>query len=396
MIHRDLQHKLIEALNNTPVVALVGPRQSGKTTLALQIAQEIQGKKSSYLDLELDSDLTKLDDPEGYLGRFARKLLIIDEVQRKPDLFRILRGLVDRRKRAGEKSGQFLLLGSASRELLQQSSESLAGRIHYMELSPFSAWEIYNTDPIGFNPDKLWFRGGFPDSYLAETDDGSWTWRSDFIASYVERDIPLMGPQVPATRMKKFWAMLAHYHGRQISFTDLSRSLEVSHPTVRSYLDILTDFYMVRQVQPWSGNTKKRLVKSPKIFLRDSGILHKLLNISNFDTLLGHPLVGASWEGYVAENIIINLSDKWQYSYYRTTTQTEIDLVLEGPRKEVWAIEIKRSAAPIVGRGFHIACEDIAATHKFVVYAGAERFPMSNNTEAIGLIGFLKLIKERA
>jgi uncharacterized protein len=392
MITRDLEPRLINALENMPVVALVGPRQSGKTTLALQITP---GKESSYLDLELDSDLSKLDDPESYLKRFAGQLLIIDEVQRKPDLFRILRSLVDVRKRAGEKSGQFLLLGSASRDLLQQSSESLAGRIRYLELSPFSALEIYTTDPLGFNPDKLWFRGGFPDSYLAGTNNESWAWRTDFISSYVERDIPLMGLQVSPTRMKKFWSMLAHYHGRQVSLSELARSLEVSHPTMRSYLDILTDFYMVRQIQPWSGNTKKRLVKSPKIFIRDSGILHRLMNISDFDAFLGHPLAGASWEGFVAENIIINLSDKWKYSYYRTATQTEVDLVLEGPQRQVWGIEIKRSAAPIVGRGFHLACEDLQTTHKFVVYAGTERFPMSNNTEAIGLIEFLKLIKEQ-
>ncbi|GAA0553718.1 ATP-binding protein [Chitinophaga japonensis] len=350
-------------------------------------------KKSSYLDLELDTDLSKLSDTEGYLKLFKNQLLIIDEVQRKPDLFRVLRGLVDIRKRAGEKAGQFLLLGSASRDLLQQSSETLAGRIRYLELSPFSVMETYKNDPLGFNPLKLWFRGGFPDSYLATTDDESWEWRSDFISSYVERDIPLMGPQVSATRMKTFWSMLAHYHGQQIVLSEIGKSLEVSHTTIRSYLDILTDFYMVRQVQPWAGNTKKRLIKSPKIYLRDTGILHKLLNISDFDSLLGHPVVGASWEGFVAENIIVNLSNKWRYSYYRTTTQTEIDLVLEGPGSQVWAIEIKRSAAPTIRKTFHTACEDIGATRKFVVYSGMERFPMPEKTEAIGLIDFLKLIK---
>jgi predicted AAA+ superfamily ATPase len=392
MIPRDLEHNLINALTNMPVVALVGPRQVGKTTLALQIVEHGFSKKTSYLDLELDTDLAKLSDPESYLRRFENQLLIIDEVQRKPDLFRILRGLVDIRKRAGENAGQFLLLGSASRNLLQHSSETLAGRIRYLELSPFSAMEVYKTDPLGFNPEKLWFRGGFPNSYLAGTDNESWEWRNDFISSYVERDIPLMGPQIPATRMKKFWTMLAHYHGQQIVLTDLGKSLEVSHPTIKSYLDILTDFYMVRQIQPWAGNTKKRLVKSPKIYLRDTGLLHRLLNISDFDSLLGNPILGASWEGFIAENIIIQLSNKWQYSYYRTTTQTEIDLVLEGPKKEVWAIEIKRSSAPVLKKGFHSACEDIDATHKFVIYSGTERFPMAGGAEAIGLIEFLKLM----
>lgn len=393
MIVRALEPVLMLALQKVPLIALLGPRQAGKTTLALEMTRKGIDKKSAYLDLELDSDLSKLDDAEAYLRRFENQLLILDEVQLKPHLFRLLRGLVDIRKRAGEKAGHFLLLGSASRDLLQQSSESLAGRIRYLELSPFSALEIYNTDPLGFNPDKLWFRGGFPDSYLSETDQDSWAWRTDFISSYVERDIPLMGPQVPAARMKRFWAMLAHYHGRQVSQSDLGRSLEVSHTTIRTYLDILTDFYMVRQIQPWSGNTKKRLVKSPKIFLRDSGILHRLLNIPDFGALLGHPLSGASWEGFVAENIIIHLTDKWRYSFYRSVSKAEIDLVLEGPARQVWGIEIKRSGAPVLTKGFHEACKDIGATQKFVVYAGTERYPMTGGAEAIGLIEFLKLVR---
>jgi uncharacterized protein len=393
MIARELEDKLLAALNNMPVVALLGPRQVGKTTLALQIAKKGLDKKSAYLDLELDTDLNKLNDPESYLRRFENQLLIIDEVQRKPDLFRVLRGLVDIRKRTGEKSGQFLLLGSASRDLLQQSSESLAGRIRYLELSPFSALEVYNSDPLGFNAEKLWFRGGFPDSYLAVTDNESWEWRNDFVSSYVERDIPLMGPQIPGTKMKRFWSMLAHYHGQQPSLTDLGKSLEVSHTTARSYLDILTDFYMIRQIQPWAGNTKKRLVKSPKIYIRDSGLLHKLLNISDFESLLGHPSIGASWEGFVCENIINQLSTKWQYSFYRTHSQTEIDLVLEGPGKQVWAIEIKRSSSPAIKKNFHNAAEDIKATKKFVIYAGTDRYPLGDDTEAIGLIEFLQLIE---
>ena len=394
MITRELKNRLVNALENVPVVALLGPRQVGKTTLALQIAEQVLNKKSGYLDLELDTDLNKLDDPESYLRRFENQLLIIDEVQRKPDLFRVLRGLIDIRKRNGERAGQFLLLGSASRDLLQQSSETLAGRIRYLELTPFGILEIFKMDKLGFNPEKLWFRGGFPDSYLAETDNESWKWRNDFISTYVERDIPLMGPQIPATRMKKFWTMLAHYHGQQIVLSELSKSLEVSQPTVKSYLDILTDFYMVRQIQPWAGNTKKRLVKSPKIYLRDTGILHKLLNISSFEGLLGHPVLGASWEGFVIENIIVQLSEKWQYSYYRTSTQTEIDLVLEGPDQQVWAIEVKRSSAPKISKGFHSACDDIKATNKFVIYSGMERYPMSNHTEAIGLTDFLQLLEE--
>ncbi len=394
MIPRLLKTDLTNALNSMPVVALLGSRQVGKTTLALEIGEEYTDKPTSYLDLELDSDLAKLDDPEGYLRRYENHLLIIDEVQRKPDLFRVLRGLVDIRKQAGEKSAQFLLLGSASRDLLQQSSETLAGRIRFLELPPLSILEVQATDPLGFNPEKLWFRGGFPDSYLAENDETSWNWRSDFISSYVERDIPQMGLRIPAARMRRFWMMLAHIHGQQVNLSNLGKSLEVSHTTIRNYLDTLTDLYMIRQIPAWAGNTKKRLVKSPKIYLRDTGLLHRLLNISDYETLLGYPSMGSSWEGFIIENIITALSNKWQYSHYRTTSQTEVDLVLEGPGQKIWAIEVKRSVAPKVGKGFHLACADMCATHKFVVYAGSERFPMAGNTEAIGIVEFLQLIRE--
>ncbi|MFN5477669.1 MAG: ATP-binding protein [Sphingobacteriales bacterium] len=395
MITRSLENRFNRALDSMPVVALLGPRQVGKTTLALEIAGKRLEKKWAYLDLELESDLSKLTDAESYLKGFEGRLLIIDEVQRRPELFPLLRGLVDARKRKGEKAAQFLLLGSASRDLLYQSSESLAGRIRYLELSPFKVWELHQHDPLGFNVNKLWFRGGFPDSYLAASDEDSWEWRNDFIATYVERDLPGMGPRIPSARMKIFWTMLAHFHGQQIVYSSLGKSLEVSHTTIKTYLDILTDFYMVRQIQPWSGNTKKRLVKSPKIYLRDTGLLHKLLNIPSYESLLGNPMIGASWEGFVAENIILQLTDQWRYSYYRSSTQAEIDLVLEGPDDEVWAIEIKRSAAPQISRGFHTAAEDIKATRKFVVYPGSERFPMGQSTEAIGLIAFLQMIYHR-
>ena len=394
MILRRLKIDLIKALETMPVVALLGSRQVGKTTLALEITQTLINKPTTYLDLELDSDLAKLADLESYLRRFENQLLIIDEVQLKPDLFRALRGLVDLRKRTGERNTQFLLLGSASRDLLQQTSETLAGRIRFLELKPLSIFEVQATDPLGFNPEKLWFRGGFPDSYLAANDDDSWNWRSAFISSYVERDIPQMGLQIPAARMRRFWTMLSHFQGQQVNLSNLGKSLEVSHTTIRNYLDILTDLYMIRQVQPWAGNTKKRLVKSPKIYVRDTGILHRLLNISNYEMLLGHPVIGHSWEGFIIENIIGILSDKWQYSYYRTTTQTEIDLIIEGPGAEVWAIEIKRTAAPKVKATFHTACADVGATRKFVVYSGTERFPIADNTEAIGIVEFLGLIKE--
>ncbi|GMQ25148.1 ATP-binding protein [Algoriphagus sp. oki45] len=393
MIHRTLENKLIQGLKSMPVVVILGPRQVGKTTLALEFAKPLLDKPVHYLDLELDSDLAKLDDPESYLRQFENQLLVIDEVQRKPDLFRIIRGLVDIRKRAGEKAGHFLLLGSASKELLQQSSETLAGRIRYLELTPFTANELHQNDPLGFSLEKLWFRGGFPDSYLAESDQESWNWRQDFITTYVEKDIPLFGPQVPATRMKRFWTMLAHFHGQQANLSNIGKSLDVSHTTVKTYLDTLQDFFMVRQVQPWSGNIKKRLVKTPKIFIRDTGLLHGLLSIYNFDQLLGHPIIGASWEGFVVENILNTISSTWTPRYYRSSNQAEIDLILERNNQEVWAIEVKRSSAPSLSAGFHNACEDIGATKKWVIYSGKERFPVKNETEVIGLIEFLGLLK---
>ena len=391
MIKRSLESSLRTALAAMPVVALLGPRQVGKTTLALEVAKAAD-KPTAYLDLELDSDLAKLDDPEAYLRRFENQLLIIDEVQRKPDLFRLLRGLVDIRKRAGEKSGQFLLLGSASRDLIQHSSETLAGRIRFLELSPFSVLEIHQHRQRNAGLEKLWLRGGFPDSYLAKTEDDSWSWRSDFIASYVERDIPFMGPRVAATTMRRLWSMLAHNNAQQVNYSKLGASLGVSYKTVKNYIDTLTDFYMLRQIQPWAGNSKKRLVKAPKIYVRDSGLAHRMLNIPDIETLLGHPAIGASWDSFVIENILRTISDKWQHSFYRTSAQAEVDLVLEGPNRQVWAVEIKRSSAPTVTKGFHFACEDIRATKKFLIYPGTERFPLANDIEAMGLLAFLEML----
>lgn len=389
MIKRDLQKTVLAALSNMPVVALLGPRQVGKTTLALQLA-ELVGKETAYLDLELDSDLAKLTDAEAYLRRFEHKLLIIDEVQRQPDLFRLLRGLVDARKRSGEKTAQFLLLGSASRDLIQNSSETLAGRIRFLELNPFSVLELAQEDKR-FDMETHWMRGGFPDSYLAPSDNESWAWRSDFISSYIERDIPLMGPHISATTMRRLWSMLAHNNSQQVNYSKLGESLGVSYKTIKSYIDILTDFYMLRQLPPWSGNTKKRLVKAPKLYFRDSGLAHRFLMIPDFESLLGHPAIGASWEAYVIENILNQVSDKWQYSFYRTSAQAEVDLILEGPGQQVWAIEVKRSLSPALSKGFYYACDDISATHKFVIYPGEDSFPLSKGVEVMGLSAFLRI-----
>ncbi len=392
MITRLLQEKLIRALQTSPVTALLGPRQVGKTTLALRVINFLD-KETIYLDLQSDADYNKLSDAEAYLKRFQGKLLIIDEVQRKPDLFRILRGIVDERKRKGEKTCQFLLLGSSSRDLLQHSSESLAGRIRYLELTPFNTFEMALNQGDSFNLNGFWIKGGFPDSFLATDLSDSWNWRNDFIATYMERDLPSMGVGVQPGQLKRFWKMLAHYHGNQINFSELGRSLELSHTTIKSHLDLLTQFYMVRQLQPWSGNIKKRLVKSPKIYIRDSGILHSLLHISNDEVLQSHPSIGASWEGLVIESILTLLDTRWKYSYYRTATQQEIDLVLETPFGETWAIEIKRTSAPKLGRGFYEACNDINATQRWLINKNNDRYPLPNNVEVIGLIDFLTMLQ---
>jgi len=394
MIQREKSQQLVDALQSMPVVALIGPRQVGKTTLALEVSKKLQ-KPVSYIDLESDADFNKLSDAEAYLKRFSGQLLIIDEVQRKPELFRLLRVIVDERKRNGERSGHFLLLGSASKDLLQKTSESLAGRIRYMELSPFLATELEKNEKESFDLEKLWLRGGFPDSYLKSGEQESWDWRRDFFSTYVERDIPSMGIGGAVTQIKRFWKMLAHYHGNPINLSEFGRSLELSHTTIRNYLDLLTDFYMIRQLPPWSGNVKKRLVKNPKIYLRDSGILHSLLQLPSMDALLSHPISGASWEGFVVENIINQLDETWDYSYYRTATQIEIDLVLHSPDNEIWAIEIKRTTAPKLKRGFYEACEDIKATHKWVVNANNDRYPLPENVESIGLVMFLKLLQNK-
>jgi predicted AAA+ superfamily ATPase len=394
MIKREIQERLYDAIEAMPVVALLGPRQVGKTTLAIEVSQRVK-KKANYLDLESDSDFNKLADAEAYLKRFSDELLVIDEVQRKPDLFRIIRGIVDARKRKGEKAGHFLLLGSSSRELLQKSSESLAGRIRYLELTPFTTSELYQEEGDPFDLEKKWLRGGFPDSYLASSNQDSWLWRIDFISTYMERDLPSMGVNIAPPILKRFWKMLAHYNGNQINYSELGRSLELSHTTIKSHLDVLTDFYMVRQLSPWSGNIKKRLVKTPKIYLRDSGILHSLLGLSNIEALLSHPAMGASWEGFVTESILNILNNQWTYSYYRTATQIEIDLVLQTPQQEVWAIEIKKSTAPKLGRGFFEACNDIKATHKFIVNANNESYPLNNGVEVIGLLDFLEMLKSK-
>lgn len=371
------------ALRTRPVVALLGPRQVGKTTLARLVADEMT-KPSVYLDLERPSDRAKLGDAELFLSRQTKRLTILDEVQRMPELFPLLRSLVDERIRGGEKTGHFLVLGSASRDLLRQSSESLAGRISYLELSPFTLDEV-ERPRRRLDIDRLWLRGGFPDSYLAHDDGQSDEWRGQFVETYLTRDLPQLGLRLPSELLARFWTMLAHGQGDQLNAARLAGSLGVSGNTVRHYLDVLTELFMVRQLRPWSGNSTKRLVKSPKVYVRDSGLAHHLTRILEVDSLLGHPLCGASWEGFVIENVLAQLPDSWQASYYRTSAQAEIDLVLEGPRSQVIAVEVKRTLSPTLSKGFRFGFEDIGATKGIVVMPAGTRFPLSEQVEAVPL-----------
>lgn len=380
MLKRLITSKLIERLKHTPAVALLGPRQVGKTTLALEIADLYP---SIFLDLESPESITKLSNPEAYLSQQSEKLIILDEIQRIPDLFPVLRGLIDKGRGAGREGEQFLILGSASRDLLKQSSESLAGRISYLELFVLNILEIQEKTPR--DQSKLWLRGGFPKSFLAESDGISADWRYDFIQTYLERDIPQMGFQIPAARLQRLWTMLAHLQGETINASQLAASLETSSKTVSYYIDILTDLLLVRQLQPFHANVKKRLVKSPRVYIRDSGILHRLLNIVDEDELLSHPINGKSWEGFVIENLLSVAPYTVKPYFYRTQAGAEIDLILQISAQELWAIEIKKGLAPKIPPGFHQACEDIEVSHKFVVYGGQDEFPVEQGTNVISL-----------
>jgi len=377
MITRRRRTLLNQRLDQYPAVALLGPRQVGKTTLALAIAED---RPSIYLDLESDADRAKLAEPELYLADHEDKLVILDEVHRRPGLFQNLRGLIDRGRRRGRRTGRFLLLGSASLDLLQQSGETLAGRISYVELDPVDALEIDSG-----NLDALWLRGGFPDSLLAADDGASLRWRQDFIRSYLERDIPQLGPRIPAETLRRFWTMLAHHQGGLLNAAQFAQGLGVDGKTVARYLDLLVDLLLVRRLPSWHRNIGKRLVKAPKVYVRDSGIVHALLGLRDKETLLGHPVVGSSWEGFVIETLLAAAPLETGASFYRTAAGAEIDLVLGLPGSRLWAVEIKRSLAPKLERGFHHACADLQPERSFVVYAGAERFPVGESTEAISL-----------
>ena len=377
-MRRRLQPELTEALDEAPAVALLGPRQAGKTTLALEIADT---RPSIYLDLESGADRAKLTEPELYLEPHADKLVILDEIQRTPQLFQSLRGLIDRGRRSGKGKGRFLVLGSASIDLLRQSSESLAGRIRYLELASLDAGEVDN-DQLN----ALWLRGGFPESLLGDSDAASLRWRRDFIRTYLERDIPQLGPRIPAETLRRFWTMLAHQQGSLLNAAALARALAVDGKTIANYLDLLVDLLLVRRLQAWHGNVKKRLVKSPKVYVRDSGLVHALLGIEDQEALLGHPVAGGSWEGLAIESLIASAPEGTEAYFFRTSAGAEIDLLLQRPgERKPWAIEIKRGLSPKLERGFHHACETVEPLQRRVVYSGGERFPIAESVDAVPL-----------
>lgn len=382
MIARYYFSLVQERLRQFPIVALVGPRQVGKTTLATMLGANCA---SLYLDLENYNDLAKLDDPIAFLSAHQDKLIVLDEIQRKPELFVSLRGLVDQAKRTGRKTGQFLILGSASVELLRQSSESLAGRIVYIEMGPFTLNEV----GIEHSSD-LWLRGGYPDSYLADSEEQSLLWRQMFIKTYLERDILFFNPRYPSETLYRLWKMIAHSQGGLYNASQLALSLSISSPTVNQYIDLLVDLFLVRRLLPWFENTGKRLVKSPKLYVRDSGILHALLNITDRDTLLGHPNVGVSFEGYVIDNLLSQLPWGAEAFFYRTIRGAELDLYIRGLHGKSYAIEIKKSLNQKLSRGFYSACEDLKPDYKYVIYDGDEIFPLVNNVTACNMVTFIK------
>ena len=407
MFTRQIIAELTGYLDEFPAVAILGPRQAGKTTLAHQVAQRLMSPgplpgsspgaamPALYLDLETPADLAQLADPSAFFARHADRLVILDEVQRAPDVFAVLRGVIDQRRRAGARSGQFLLLGSASIDLLAQSSESLAGRLAYVELAPFVVTELPPTDAAA--PGALWLRGGFPDAYLSRSDAASLRWRQQFITTYLERDIPLLGPRIPAQTLRRLWTMLAYEQAQVLNAARLAASLGVSGQTIARYLDLLCDLLLVRRLQPWARQSGKRLVKAPKVYVRDSGLVHALLGLGTVNALLAHPVVGGSWEGWIIENLLACAPQGTQASYYRTAVGAEIDLVLELPGNAggdvLWAIEIKRSSAPTLSRGFHIACDDISATRRLVVSSANQRFPMPGGVEHMPLLDLMQELR---
>ena len=391
MIERRVAAEVAGLLDQAPAVAILGPRQSGKTTLALAIAA---GRPSIYLDLESAADRGRLAEPELYFADHSEELVVLDEIHRAPGIFEALRGVIDQGRREGSGAGRFLLLGSAAIDLLAQSGESLAGRIAFVELAPFDITEV-GAEQL----DQLWIRGGFPDSFLAGTDAISLRWRQDFIRTYLERDIPQLGPRIPAETLRRLWTMFAHHQGGLLNAAQLARGLGVSGTTIAHYLDLMVDLLLVRRLPPRLPNAGKRLVRSPKVYIRDSGLVHALLGLADKEAVLGHPIAGPSWEGMAIENLLAAAGaggHQVQGSFYRTSHGAEIDLVLTWPGGEEWAIEIKRSLTPTPERGFHSALADLKPERALVVYPGTDSYRLAPPVQTIGLAELCEQAQARA
>lgn len=390
MIARRADKLTKTALKRQAAAALIGPRQVGKTTLALAISEQTE---ALYLDLEAGADRAKLADPALFLSEYEDRLVILDEIHRAPELFQELRGLIDRGRRAGKGLGRFLILGSASMDLLRQSGESLAGRIEYVPLNPLDVLDVTAaTAPMA----ALWVRGGFPDSLLAASDTDSLAFRRDFIRTYLQRDVSeFTQRRLPAETLERLWTMLAHGQGGLLNASRLAASLGVSSPTVTGYIDLLVDLLLVRRLRPFHANVRKRQVKSPKVYVRDSGLVHALLGIESHNALAGHPVAGASWEGFVIENLLAAVPPGTAASFFRTQAGAEIDLVLELPGgRKPWAIEIRLGLTPRPSRGFHNARGDIEPERSFIVHSGDGRYPLSEDVEAIGLREMAEILQE--
>ena len=378
---RQISNRILKRLKEMPAVALLGPRQCGKSTLARFLLSSIDD--TLYLDLERSSDRMKLQDAESFFNANSNVLICLDEIQRVPDIFPLLRSIIDERG----KNSQFIILGSASRDLIKQSSETLAGRIAHLELTPFIIKELMELDNFDLN--MAWLRGGYPKSYLANDTTSSLEWRFDFIRTFLERDIPQLKTGILPERINRLCQMCAHIHGNTLNYTALASSLGISDNTVRSYLELLSGSFIVRLLPPFYKNNKKRLVKSPKIFIRDSGLLHALLNIETFNDLLGHPVYGPSWEGFVIENILAQLKPNVKASFYRTEKGAEIDLILDKGERRI-AIECKATPSPNVSRGFWNAIEDISPDHAWVIGFIDKPYPLQSQTTVLSLQDFLK------
>jgi len=379
-IKRRLEERIVAALRANPAVALLGPRQCGKSTLARKLAERLP--RFLYLDLESDADLNKLGQPELFFQHNADRLICLDEIQRLPQIFPVLRSILDRQGR----NGQLLLLGSASPDLINRSSESLAGRIAYLELTPFLSSEI-EVETKGANK-KLWLRGGYPRSFLAQNESVSFAWRENFVRTFLEKDIPQLGIRIPSTRLKRLWQMCTHFHGQILNLSKIGDSLGLSYHTIQNYIDLLEQTFIFRILRHYHTNLKKRLVKTPKLYFRDSGMWHCLAGIRGFNDLMGHPMFGASWEGLGVESILAEFPD-WDGFFYRTASGTEIDLVLEKGRKKV-AVEFKASVAPTVGDGFWQALQELKIDKAYVVAPVPEPYSLRQNVQVLSITDFIR------